>query len=190
MGTPPATAAAVMGTPPATAPAPAPADAGQPHGGRGGHKGAGRGGAAGKGGRGNPYARTIVVPNSGHANEPPPRDSRSAGAHFVDVAGYGRTCPHPAGSTGNPKGDNWTAESWRECMTDLDKLTSLSAGPAGVATRLARPGDSTMANTRGGRERSDENGAWAQDACAYCLYRAPMPDGAAPPAAAAARNLI
>ena len=173
-------AAAVMGTPPATAPAPAPADSERHTGGRGYTKGSGRGGPGGKGGRGaNPYARTIVVPNSSHTNEPPPRDSRPNSAHFVDVPGYGRTCPHPAGATGNPRGDSWTAESWRVCMTDLDKLTSLSAGPAGVATRLARPGDATMANTRGGRERSDENNVWAPDACAYCFYRAPMPDGAA-----------
>ena len=146
----------------------------------------GRGGGRGHGVTpGTAQPPPINTNTNSHNAEPPP-----GGAKENDPPPNGRrSCAPPANGMGKPAGyppGDWTEGQWKGAMIDFQALDRLAASAAGAATRLARPNDATMTQTRCGVPRSaggfdtGQPAVWDDDACAYCHHRERAPPGTDP----------
>jgi hypothetical protein len=117
-----------------------------------------------------PYA-AAAVPYA-----PDPRPARGEGSSSAGAPTGRRTCPPPAGSKGEPKGQMWDKDNWRALMVDFDRLDE--AVVDGQRTSVyasaskARPANAEMTELRLNRcPRPEPGQPYPKDACAYCFYR-------------------
>ena len=146
--------------------------------GKGRGKGKGKGEGAPHSQRGRGGGQSAVAPGAGAPSLPgagTPAGSRNAN--------HARTVGPPAGCLGMPNRDHdvpaagtqWSddARNWARVTIDFDYHDQIAQTTAGNATCLCRPSDASRTTTRLGRPKTtaDNGGEWADDSCAYCLYR-------------------